>query len=156
MPILDLESTLSISELYRDSEQGTNDVDPIAYFQRYALNTSLTLNYGYRTEDKNLLDEIFAVERGISNFRSTSNNWEDYVRLLRLFKSTNRKGGPLEFKERRATYMKKLLDTLKARIEQGTDHPCITGNVLKDPEAKLSAGKRLRCFKLAKADLILP
>lgn len=31
---------------------------------------------------------------------------------------------------------------LKKRIEEGTDKPCITGNVLKDPEAKLNHGKR--------------
>ena len=31
-----------------------------------------------------------------------------------------------------------LLNMLKERIDNGTDKPCITGNVLKDPEAKLS------------------
>jgi phenylacetate 2-hydroxylase len=29
---------------------------------------------------------------------------------------------------------------LKERIANGTDKPCITGNVLKDPEAKLNHG----------------
>lgn len=29
---------------------------------------------------------------------------------------------------------------LKERINNGTDKPCITGNVLKDPEAKLNDG----------------
>jgi len=143
MPIIDLESTVSIKELLSNSEHGTVDVDPSAYFQRYALNTSLTLNYGLRIEgnvEDEMLKEITSVERGVSNFRSTSNNWEDYVPLLRWIPKT-KSGGPLEFKERRAKYMKFLLDGLKENIEKGVDKPCITGNVLKDPEAVLSAAE---------------
>lgn len=142
MPIIDLESNTSIKELLLNSSHGTVDIDPSAYFQRYALNTSLTLNYGIRIEgnvEDEMLKEITSVERGVSNFRSTSNNWEDYVPILRWVPKKS-KGGPLEFKERRAKYMKTLLDRLKKDIEMGTDKPCITGNVLKDPEAVLSAG----------------
>jgi phenylacetate 2-hydroxylase len=141
MPIIDLESNVSIREMLEDSKYGSVDINPVHYFQRYALNTSLTLNYGYRiTGDKNdhMLKEITDVERGVSNFRSTSNNWEDYVPLLRYL--PGKKVGPLEFKERRAKYMHTLLSGLKERIEKGTDKPCITGNILKDPEAKLNDG----------------
>lgn len=142
MPIIDLESTTSISEILTDSSSGTKDVDPCAYFQRYALNTSLTLNYGVRIKgsvEDEMLKEITSVERGVSNFRSTSNNWADYVPLLRWVPK-GKKGGPLEFKERRSRYMKTLLDGLKEKIEKGVDKPCITGNVLKDPDAKLTTG----------------
>src|SRR5271163_3291343 len=52
MPIIDLESNVSIKELLDDSGNGKNDIDPIAYFQRFALNTSLTLNYGTRIDGK--------------------------------------------------------------------------------------------------------
>ena len=45
MPIIDLESKVSIRELLNDSKNGQVDIDPISYFQRFALNTSLTLNY---------------------------------------------------------------------------------------------------------------
>lgn len=76
MPIIDHESTLSIKELIQDSKGGEIDIDPNPYFQRFALNTSLTLNYGQRLEDKALLKEIYHVERVISNLRSTSNNWQ--------------------------------------------------------------------------------
>ena len=38
----------------------------------------------------------------------------------------------------------KLLSMLKERIADGTDKPCITGNVLKDPEAKLNDGMLLQ------------
>lgn len=142
MPIIDLESNVSIKEMLVDSDYGKQDINPVAYFQRYALNTSLTLNYGYRISgDKNdaLLKEITSVERGVSNFRSTSNNWEDYVPLLRYL--PGRKTGPLEFKARRTAYMHRLLSGLKDRIAKGTDKPCITGNILKDPEAKVNDGK---------------
>jgi phenylacetate 2-hydroxylase len=139
MPIIDLESTASIAEILRDSDYGNKDIDPCAYFQRYALNTSLTLNYGYRIDgdvDDELLKEITHVERQVSTFRSTSNNWEDYVPLLRVL--PKKRFSPFEYRDRRAKYMNKLLGMLKEKIADGTDKPCITGNILKDPEAKLN------------------
>lgn len=143
MPIIDLESNVSIKELLEDSGNGEKDVNPIEYFQRFALNTSLTLNYGFRLDekkDKELLDEICVVEREVSNFRSTSNNWQDYIPLLRLWPTSSK--GPTEFRLRRDKYLSNLLSKLKGKIEKGTDKPCITGNILKDPEAKLNESKR--------------
>lgn len=139
MPIIDYESTKSIKEMLTDSQYGKTDINPNPYFQRYALSTSLTLNYGIKIEgnvNDSMLQEITEVEREISNFRSTANNWADYIPLLRLKPGNNSK--PLEYKARRGAYMKHLLDMLKERIAAGTDKPCITGNVLKDPEAKLN------------------
>lgn len=139
MPIIDYEVTKSIKELLKDSAYGKKDVDPNPYFQRYALSTSLTLNYGIRIEgniNDDMLQEIVHVEREISNFRSTANNWADYIPLMRLLPGGNDK--PLEYKKRRANYMNKLLGMLKERIANGTDKPCISGNVLKDPDAKLN------------------
>ncbi|EAT85524.2 hypothetical protein SNOG_06873 [Parastagonospora nodorum SN15] len=125
MPLIDLESTVSIRELLNDSKGGELDIDPRAYWQRYALNTSLTLNYGFRIDgdkDAPLLKEICDVERGVGNFRSTSNNWQDYVPLLRLFPSQSNEAK--KFRDRRDVYMNKLLDTLLEKIEKGTDKPC--------------------------------
>ena len=116
-------------------------MDPNAYFTRYALSTSLTLNYGIKIEgnvDDEMLKEITEVERIVSNFRSTSNNWADYIPLMRLLPGSSAK--PVEYKKRRAAYMNKLLEMLKEKIASGTDQPCITGNILKDPEAKLTSG----------------
>lgn len=141
MPIIDLEANSSIKELYRDSQGGTRDINPTAYFQRFALNTSLTLNYGFRIEgnvNNQLLQEICDVERGVSNFRSTSNNWQDYIPLLRIFPKMNKEAE--SFRSRRDKYLTFLLSMLKDRIAKGTDKPCITGNILKDPEAKLNDG----------------
>lgn len=106
MPIIDYECTKSIKEMLVDSDFGKKDIDPNPYFQRFALSTSLTLNYGERIDgniDDNLLKEITYVEREISNFRSTANNWADYIPLLRLKPGGTSKA--LEFKKRRATYM---------------------------------------------------
>lgn len=140
MPIIDLESNVSIKELLEDSGNGKKDIDPITYFQRFALNTSLTLNYGSRIDgkiDNELLQEICDVERAISNFRSTSNNWQDYIPLMRFLPSKVNDGA-VEFRERRDKYLTFLLNKLKKQITEGTDKPCITGNILKDPEAKLN------------------
>lgn len=153
MPIVDYECTKSIKEMMIDSGNGEKDVDPTLYFARFALSTSLTLNYGIKIEgnvDDELLGEITHVEREISNFRSTAANWADYVPLLRLIPGGSSKA--LEYKKRRAKYMYKLLDMLKDKMKEGTDAPCIVGNVLKDPEAKLSDGMcySVRCFCPAK------
>ncbi|KAK1078563.1 hypothetical protein LTR48_008421, partial [Friedmanniomyces endolithicus] len=136
MPIIDYEATKSIKEMLIDSKHGEVELDPNAYFTRYALSTSLTLNYGIKIEgnvEDEMLKEITHVEREVSNFRSTSNNWADYVPLLRLLPGGSSK--PQEYRKRRGVYMHKLLNMLKQRIEDGTDKPCISGNVLKDPEA---------------------
>ncbi|KAK6832259.1 Phenylacetate 2-hydroxylase [Aspergillus parasiticus] len=155
MPIIDLEATASIKELLKDSQNGTVDVNPTAYFQRFALNTSLTLNYGFRIEgnvNDELLKEIVDVERGVSNFRSTSNNWQDYIPLLRIIPKMNREAE--EFRVRRDKYLTYLLDILKDRIAKGTDTPCITGNILKDPEAKLNEAEvKSICLTMVSAGL---
>jgi len=153
MPIIDLESTVSIKEMLQNSDYGEKEIDPNGYFQRFALNTSLTLNYGIRIEGNiqdELLNEITHVERMVSNFRSTSNNWQDYIPLLRLWPSRNSEAQ--EYRRRRDLYMDKLLGMLKERIANGTDKPCITGNILKDPEAKLSEGKALHLFQVTKSN----
>ncbi|SPJ74569.1 related to O-methylsterigmatocystin oxidoreductase [Fusarium torulosum] len=155
MPILDLESVVSIKELLEDCQDGKNDLDPAPYFARFALNTSLTLNYGFRIDgdvNSELLHEITHVEREISNFRSTSNNWQDYVPLLRLWGAQNSSAG--EFRARRDKYLTDMLNDLKGRIANGTDKPCITGNILKDPEAKLNEAEiKSICLTMVSAGL---
>ncbi|KAF7558278.1 hypothetical protein G7Z17_g114 [Cylindrodendrum hubeiense] len=155
MPILDLESTTSIKEMLQDCQGGTLDIDPSPYFARFALNTSLTLNYGCRIGgniDDELLQEITYVEREISNFRSTSNNWQDYVPLMRLWSKQNTSAQ--EFRVRRDTYLTNLLNGLKKQIAEGTDKPCITGNILKDPDAKLNEAEiKSICLTMVSAGL---
>jgi len=85
-----------------------------------------------------LLGAVVSVERVISNFRSTSNNWQDYIPLLRLPFISRQNKEAAEFRARRDAYLAKFLKMLKERIANGTDKPCITGNILRDPEAKLN------------------
>jgi len=87
-----------------------------------------------------MLREIIAVEAGISRFRSTSNNWQDYLPILRYLPFSDKTTSAEEYRVRRDDYMDKLLSQLKNEIKDGTDISCITGNILKDPEAKLNEG----------------
>lgn len=60
MPHVDLESTVAIKDMFKDCKDGTVELDPRKYFHRFALNTSLTLNYGIRIDggiDETLLRE---------------------------------------------------------------------------------------------------
>ncbi|KAH8886244.1 putative cytochrome P450 phenylacetate 2-hydroxylase [Thozetella sp. PMI_491] len=141
MPFVDLESYASIKELAQQLGQrdAAVDLDPYPLFQRLALNLSLTLGYGFRiggAVDNELLREIISVERGISTLRSTSNNWQDFVPLLRPF--SRRTNEASDLRHRRDTYLEYLLQKLKEKIAMGTDVPCITGNILQDPDCKLT------------------
>ncbi|KAK5258399.1 hypothetical protein LTR20_005074 [Exophiala xenobiotica] len=142
MPFVDLESYVSIQELVQqlgDNSDTQVDLDPYPLFQRLALNLSLTLGYGFRIDgsvDNDLLREIITVERGISTLRSTSNNWQDFVPLLRIF--SRRTNQASDLRNRRDVYLEHLLQKLKDKIAMGTHIPCITGNILQDPDCKLT------------------
>ncbi|KAL2840047.1 cytochrome P450 [Aspergillus pseudoustus] len=138
LPFIDLESTTSINELFTNLKLD-DDIDPNGYFQRFSLNISLTLNYGIRldgTVRDHLLTEVVAVERELGNIRGIAHNWQDYVPLLRLWPGF--KTNAIKFRARRDEYILSFFNHLKQRIADGTDNPCIAGNVLKDPEAKLN------------------
>jgi 3-hydroxyphenylacetate 6-hydroxylase len=109
-----------------------------------------------RVEDIKQLkgDTIFAemvhVETEISSLRDTSQNYENYIPLLRPVKTFASWVGLRDGKymsdigRRRVGYHKVLLENLRAEVASGTDKPCIQGNVLKDPESKgLSEGELL-------------
>src|SRR5579871_1127632 len=90
--------------------------------------------------DDAMLREIIAVEAGISRFRSTSNNWQDYLPFLRHIPFSGKTSSAEDFRLRRDAYMDKLLSQLKSEIKQGKAISCITGNILKDSEARLNEG----------------
>lgn len=139
LPIIDLESTTSINELFRNLKLD-NNMDPNGYFQRFSLNMSLTLNYGIRLDgtvhSHHLLNEVVAVERELANFRGIAHNWQDYVPILRLWPGLKKRA--VRFRGRRDDYILSFFQQLKERVAKATDKPCIAGNVIKDPEAKLS------------------
>ncbi|EJT52230.1 hypothetical protein A1Q1_06336 [Trichosporon asahii var. asahii CBS 2479] len=143
LPIIDREALALVEDLYVNGKGGALEIDPAAYCSRYALNTSLSVNYGCRLDSvgDDLLAEIIDIETGVSDIRSTTSSWSDYVPLLRKLPTIRKTSGGYttqEIKERRDKYMGLLLDDLKEKIAKGTDAPCITGNILKDPDAKLT------------------
>jgi phenylacetate 2-hydroxylase len=154
MPIIDFESYSALNEILKECEDGKVDINITPHLQRFALNTSLTLNYGTRissSSDK-LLKEIVEVEGAVARFRSTSNNWQDYVPLLRIFPAKSNKANLVRL--RRDRYLGYLLDGLKKDIANGTDKPCITGNILKDPTAKLNEAEiKSICLTMVSAAL---
>ncbi|KAJ9641275.1 hypothetical protein H2204_002953 [Knufia peltigerae] len=138
LPFIDLECTTSINELFQNGKK-SYDIDPNGYFQRFSLNISLTLNYGIRiqgTVHDQMLNEVVAVERELGNIRGIAHGWQDYVPLLRLLPGY--KANAIKFRARRDEYLLDFYEQLKERMAKGTDHPCIAGNVLKDPEAQLT------------------
>ncbi|KAI0968308.1 putative cytochrome P450 phenylacetate 2-hydroxylase [Xylaria arbuscula] len=138
LPFIDLESTTSINELAQNIKHGY-DINPNGYFQRFSLNISLTLCYGIRidgTVRDQTLNEVVQVERELGNIRGIAHNWQDYVPLLRLWPGF--KANAIKFRARRDEYILHFFEQLKKRIADGTDNVCIAGNVLKDPEARLT------------------
>jgi 3-hydroxyphenylacetate 6-hydroxylase len=71
-------------------------------------------------------------------FRSTTGNLQDYIPILRYSPINKNSDKAVEMRARRDVYLRRLNTELQNRIDNGTDRPCIQGNVLKDPEAKLS------------------
>lgn len=142
VPIIDMETLSLVEDIYNASKQGTVAINPFAYLQRLALNVSLVVNYGTRLDSvgDGLLKEIVEVETAVANFRSVSGTPSDYVPLLRYLPSFGSKNADYatQVRKRRDVYMSRLLDDLKSRMKEGTDIPCITGNILRDPEAKLN------------------
>ena len=154
MTIIDVESYTAIDDILKEGQDGQVDLSVFPHLQRFALNTSLMLNYGLRFTSSydELLKEIVEVEGAISRFRSTSNNWQDYVPLLRLFPARSIDAN--SYRLRRDRYLEILLNDLKKNISAGTDKACITGNILKDPEAKLNESElKSICLTMVSAGL---
>ncbi|GME26757.1 hypothetical protein GTA08_BOTSDO13842 [Neofusicoccum parvum] len=154
LPFIDLEATSSINELFQTIKSG-NEVDPNGYFQRFSINISLTLTFGIRLEgtiQNDTLKEVVEVERELGNIRGVAHCWQDYVPFLRLWPGYKKKA--VEYRARRDSYILSFYNKLTQRITDGTDNPCIAGNVLKDPEARLSENElKTICLTMVAAGL---
>ncbi|RKK70676.1 3-hydroxyphenylacetate 6-hydroxylase [Fusarium oxysporum] len=140
IPHLDLETKDFVTEAYKFGKAGTQEVDPLPLVQRLSLSLALTLNWGTRmpSSDSDLLREITHVEVEISRFRSTTDNLQDYIPLLRLnpFSFGHKKAA--EYRNRRDAYLGMLNRDLEERVSKGTHKPCIQANIMLDREAKLN------------------
>jgi phenylacetate 2-hydroxylase len=137
--MFDLESYCIVRDLQRDSK-GADEVSIRPYIQRYALNTTLTLCYGIRMDEvyDDLLREILYVGSAISLLRSASENYQDYVPILRYLPNNVKNRRSKELRERRDKYLNELLDKVRDMIKNGTEKPCISAAILKDEETRLT------------------
>ena len=140
IPFLNLETADFIRGLYERGDRGSIAIDCMPMIQRLSLNLSLTLNWGARigSLDDHLFGEITECEDYISRFRSTTGNLQDYIPILRYSPINKNSAKAAEMRARRDVYLRRLNSELQSRIENGTDRPCIQGNILKDPEANIS------------------
>jgi 3-hydroxyphenylacetate 6-hydroxylase len=114
------------------------------------LLTSVRVEDVKQLRGNSIFAEMVHVETEISRLRDTSNNYENYIPILRPIKTLS---AWLDLRnddymaaigKRRVGYHKVLLENLRAEVATGSDKPCIQGNVLKDPESKgLSEGELL-------------
>ncbi|KAH6711218.1 phenylacetate 2-hydroxylase [Leptodontidium sp. MPI-SDFR-AT-0119] len=138
--MFDLESYCIVRDLARDSKNGSVEISVRPYIQRYALNTTLTLCYGIRMDNvyDSMLREILYVGSAISLLRSASENYQDYIPILRYWPNNEKNRRSKELRDRRDKYLNALLDQVREMIRKGTDKPCISAAILKDEETKLS------------------
>lgn len=139
--MFDLETYCILRDVKKDSRNGEQELDIRPYIQRFALNTTLTLCYGIRMDavSDTLLREILEVGSAISLLRSASENYQDYVPILRYMPNNEKNARSKELRDRRDAYLNYLLDKVREMIKAGTDKPCISAAILKDEETKLSS-----------------
>jgi phenylacetate 2-hydroxylase len=139
-PMFDLESFCILRDLHRDSEGGEIEVSVRPYIQRYALNTTLTLCYGIRMDAvyDTLLREILHVGSAISLLRSASENYQDYIPMLRYLPNNEKNARSKDLRDRRDKYLDELLNKVREMIKSGSDKPCISAAILKDQESRLT------------------
>ncbi|KAF2704586.1 phenylacetate 2-hydroxylase [Pleomassaria siparia CBS 279.74] len=138
--MFDVESYCIIRDMFRDSKGGEIEVSMRPYIQRYALNTTLTLCYGIRMDEvyDTLLREILHVGSAISLLRSASENYQDYIPILRYMPNNEKNARSKELRDRRDAYLDLLLNKVREMIKKGTDKPCISAAILKDEETRLT------------------
>jgi phenylacetate 2-hydroxylase len=137
--MFDLETYSLISDLHTDGK-GNKQLEIRPYIQRLALNTTLTLCYGIRMRGvyDGLLREILEVGSAISLLRSASENYQDYIPILRYLPGNKKTERAKSLRGRRDKYLSFLLDTVRDKIRQGTDKPCVSAAILKGEETRLT------------------
>lgn len=140
VPHFDLETKEFMKDLLKYGGAGRIPINPVPLVQRLSLSLAFTINWGTRITSHNddLFSEIAHVENEISRFRSTTDNLQDYIPLLRLIPFSFGKRKAVEYRQRRDRYLTKLNGDLDQRIKDGTHNPCIQANVTLDKEAKLN------------------
>lgn len=139
-PMFDLETLSIVRDLVRDSKGGDTYLEIRPYLQRFALNTTLTLCYGIRMDSvwDDMLREVLEVGSAISLLRSASENYQDYIPILRYLPNNEKNQRSKSLRGRRDKYLNELLDKVRDMIDKGIDKPCVSAAILKDEETKLT------------------
>lgn len=140
VPYLDVESRTFVSDLMVYGDAGKKPIDPLPFIQRLSLSLAVTINWGVRipTVEDPMFREIVKVEEELNRFRSTTGNLQDYIPLLRFNPVNTASALAREMRNRRDAYLHRFNSDLKAKIEKGTNKPCIQANVITYKEAALN------------------
>lgn len=139
-PLLHAETNRLVQEMFLLSNAGKSQINPMPLVRRFALSIILTINWGTSTtsDDESLFKEIMEVEAGIVSTRSTTENPQDYIPLLRLNPFSSRSHQAEKWRERREVYLVRLDAELRQRVEKGSQKPCIQSTAIMDSDAKSS------------------
>lgn len=140
VPYLDVESRTFVRDLLVHGASGSQPLDPLPFIQRLSLSLAVTINWGVRIPSVQdpLFGEIVAVEEELNRFRSTTGNLQDYIPLLRLNPINLHSARARDMRDRRDRYLERFNRELAAKVEKGTNRPCIQASVIKYKEAALS------------------
>ncbi|KAK8162664.1 phenylacetate 2-hydroxylase [Phyllosticta citrichinensis] len=136
-PLIDIEALGLVEGIFQASldvnGKTSVEVDPRLLFQRASLNFVLMLCYASRFPDIDdpLLHEILATGKTVSTFRSTNNNMQDYVPLLRYFSNSRIKMAK-EITKKRDVWLEALLDRVRKAVASGKPVSCIAESLLKE------------------------
>ncbi len=139
LPFIDELTKDLILDLWKKGHGGTVAFDPCHSLSKTITDLTLTVNYGARLPDDDaLLEEIIEVEDGLSRIKCPLGSSQDFIPIMRLLPFNKKSAMAKEINRRRLIFLERFSQETEDRIEKGVDKPCIQGNCLKDPEAKLS------------------
>ena len=139
IPLIDELSCDLIRDLIQSGKSGTVAFDPKASMQRSILDLTLTLNYGTKLpKNEELISELIQIEHQVAQLRASTGSSQDFVPILRWNPFSRKSAFARETNRRRLVYLNRFNRELEDRIKVHKDKPCIQGNVLKDPDAKLN------------------
>lgn len=106
---------------------------------RTIVDLTMTVNYGKRLpKEPGVFEEVIHVEEQVSLFRSVTGAAQDYIPLLRWNPVNKKSAHARATNTRRLKYLNRFSDEHKKDMKDGTDKPCIQGNVLRDPDYKFT------------------
>ncbi|KAH3671159.1 hypothetical protein OGAPHI_000870 [Ogataea philodendri] len=129
--LIDVEVYSLLRDMYRDTQ--VESCYPYPYTQRLALNFTTMLCYATRFDDikNSLLEQILSIVRVISSFRSTNQNFQDFIPFLRFLPENSRRKAALHSSKTRDEWLTKLTNEA---LNHKDSRPSIVGDFAKDTE----------------------